>query len=331
MPSIRGSYVVLFSSCSLPDQVSCYPFSLIVKYILSSMSVKTGHYWTSDNPVRGMLRLMFFLDYIRLHKKIKIMGTFNGKHFTGPVGPVIFRKRKGKQVVCAKPLPGTMKQTENTKKASGTFGMASLMVKHIKEGYSEEIMGYHDGTLHNRLMTSINPVLSQCRDLSTMSYNFGVNSFKRLNGLNFNVESPLHKYLGFDPGIMLEGNSLRVEFPSTNAKRNIKFIRNSNACHLTMSLLLFNLKDGKRLNEPLNQTVILAKKEQEQLGGQEFTFTVPDGCLCLLSIFLQYYDYDHLLNNPLMSPGAICFAQLVPGDFEGEDLNVWRGMGQKFS
>ena len=72
MPSICGINAVLFSSCSLPDQASCHPFSLIVKYILSSLSVKTGHYRTSGNPARRMLHLMFFLDYIRLHKKIKL-------------------------------------------------------------------------------------------------------------------------------------------------------------------------------------------------------------------------------------------------------------------
>jgi len=258
------------------------------------------------------------------------MGLFDGKHFTGPVGPVIFRKRKGKQVVCARPLPGTMKQTESTKKASGTFGMASSIVKHIKEANSAEIMNYHDGTLHNRLMTEINPILSQCRDLATMRYSFEVNSFSQLAGLDFNAESPLRKYLGFGPRISLEKNSLHVKFPAGQSKKKIKFIKESNSCDLTLSLLLFRLKDGKRLKEPLKQTIVVAKNDQDLLDGKEFIFVVPDGCLCLLSIFLKYYDYNQLLNHPMLSPAAICFAELVPGDFEGEDLNVWKDMGQQF-
>ena len=91
------------------------------------------------------------------------MGKFEGKFFAGPVGPVIFRKSKGKQIVSVKPLPGTVKQTENTKKASGTFGMASLMTSQIREGFSHEISNLHDGSLHSRLMITLNPILSQCR------------------------------------------------------------------------------------------------------------------------------------------------------------------------
>jgi len=91
------------------------------------------------------------------------MGKFDGKFFAGPVDPVIFKKSKGKQIVSVKPLPGTVKQTENTKKASGTFGMASLMTSQIREGFSHEISNLHDGSLHSRLMITLNPILSQCR------------------------------------------------------------------------------------------------------------------------------------------------------------------------
>jgi len=98
------------------------------------------------------------------------MGLFDGKHFTGTVGQVIFRK--GKQIVCARPLPGRMKQTENTKKASGTFGMASLLTSNIRQGFCN----LHDGDIHSRLMSALNPVLSQCRDLETMKYSFDTGS-----------------------------------------------------------------------------------------------------------------------------------------------------------
>ena len=79
------------------------------------------------------------------------MGKFDGKFFTGRIGPVTFRKSKGKQIVSARPLPGTMKQTENTKKASGTFGMASLLTSKIRQEFSNDICNLHDGDIHSRL------------------------------------------------------------------------------------------------------------------------------------------------------------------------------------
>ena len=258
------------------------------------------------------------------------MGKFDGKFFAGPVGPVIFRKSKGKQIVSVKPLPGTVKQTENTKKASGTFGMASLMTSQIREGFSHEISNLHDGSLHSRLMTTLNPILSQCRDLGTMKYDFEANSFNRLQGLNFNIESPLEKKMGVFPEIKLENNKLQVVFPSGKLESKIKFIKGSTYCNLTLSLLLFRLKDGLRSKTSVKETIRVDRMNQEPLGNIAFEYTVPNGCLCVLGIFLKYHNYKYMLNTNSMSPAAICFSSVLPGDFDGENTEDWYDMGQQF-
>ena len=205
------------------------------------------------------------------------MGLFDGKHFTGTVGQVIFRKRKGKQIVCARPLPGTMKQTGNTKKASGTFGMASLLTSNIRQGFCN----LHDGDIHSRLMSALNPVLSQCRDLETMKYSFDAGSFNQLQGLEFNVDLPLRKQSGYLPGINLEKNRLQVHFPTEKMVKRIKFIKGSSYCTITASLLLFALKDGLR-SKAVQQKLKLGKSDTGSSGRITFDCFVPDGCLCLL-------------------------------------------------
>jgi len=257
------------------------------------------------------------------------MGKFDGKFFTGPIGPVTFRKSKGKQIVSARPLPGTMKQTENTKKASGTFGMASLMTSQIREGFSHDISNLHDGSLHSRLMTTLSPILSQCRDLETMKYDFEANSFNQLQSLEFNIESPLRKQLGFLPDIKLEKNKLQVLFPTGKMMKKIKFIKGSSYCTITASLLLFGLKDGLRSNA-VQQTLKLDKSDTGSSGQITFDYVVPDGCLCVLGIFLKYHNYKYMLNTNRISPAAICFAAVLPGDFDGGNTKDWYNIGQQF-
>ena len=246
------------------------------------------------------------------------MGKFDGKFFTGPIGPVTFRKSKGKQIVSARPLPGTMKQTENTKKASGTFGMASLLTSNIRQGFSNDICNLHDGDIHSRLMVILNPVLSQCRDLETMKYSFEANSFNPLQGLEFNIESPLRKQLGSLPEIKLEKNKLQVLFPTGKMIKKIKFIKGSSYCTITASLLLFGLKHSLR-SKAVQQTLKLSKSDTESSAKINFDYLVPDGCFCLLGIFLNYHNYKYMLNTNRMSPAAICFAAVLPGDFGGEN------------
>ena len=74
--------------------------------------------------------------------------------------------------------------------------------------------------------------------------------------------------------------------------------------------------------ETVQQKLKLGNSDTGSSGKSTFDYFVPDGCLCLLGIFLQYHNYKYMLNMNRMSPAAICFASVLPGNFEGKILKI---------
>jgi len=72
----------------------------------------------------------------------------------------------------------------------------------------------------------------------------------------------------------------------------------------------------------VQQKLKLGNSDTGSSGKSTFDYFVPDGCLCLLGIFLQYHNYKYMLNMNRMSPAAICFASVLPGNFEGKILKI---------
>ena len=60
---------------------------------------------------------------------------------------------------------------------------------------------------------------------------------------------------------------------------------NANTCELTDFLSLY-VPDQEFHNPPAYQSIEI-KDDQENVPAQEFTFEVPDGCLCIAGIYVM--------------------------------------------
>lgn len=262
------------------------------------------------------------------------MAVFDGKFLRGTVGELIFKKIGNKQVVSTKRAPGTIKLTPDSIKAANTFGMASKLSSHIFNEFDEQINGFHDGSMFRRLNKELNLVLNLCRDFKTMEYSYDTHSFDSLSGLDFNIKSPVRKSFKRNPEINLTGRLLLVSLPEFAVGKFLRFPAGSSVCEFTVAITLFRLKDGMKMQATESQSVSIKRKTIIS-KKQNFEFEVPDGCLCIVGLFLKFFAsstaFPMLINTKNFSPAAICKAFSTPGVFVKNDNRLWVAMhGLKF-
>jgi hypothetical protein len=257
------------------------------------------------------------------------MGILKGKFIVGPVGPVNFRVVNGKNIVSAKMVKGTMKQTKGTKKLAGIFGIANRLSSEMMECLKKPLSGYQDNLMYKRLTGRLNHIFYHARDLSSDGYSFTDASFNVLADIDFNILSPLKVSLNTMPVVSLNNGVLRVKLNDLDNPNKIYYPVHSKSCEIVVSMSLFRLKEGLKTPEAEYQRLKL-KRYQTSVSTHDFTFSVPEGCLCTVAISMYYYsitdNYLSILNNGKFSPGSICAAFYIPGEYADTDGRKWYDM-----
>lgn len=244
------------------------------------------------------------------------MGKFDGKHLTGLVGPVVNRRgRNGVTII--QTAPRKFKQTKATRQASNLFALGSTLAGTIRRDLQTIISGNYDGGMVNRFSKPVREVINQCYDRATKAFNFTEDSFSRLTGFEFNIKSTLINSLWVQAEMHLDGNSLKISLPEIKIGEELKFPVSANVCTLTIAVTRIALKAGLH-TIPLQQSIEISK-EQQVLPAQEFTFEVPDGCLCVAGIGLNYFSLRNniktVMNTVTFNPAGVCGAVITPGTF----------------
>ena len=253
------------------------------------------------------------------------MAIFRGKFLTGVIGKLIFRELKGKQIVSAKTGKKKIKHTVGTKGASNTFGLASRLGKNIRAIFQNLVNENADDEYVSRLTGELNTSLTASRDFETRIFHFEKNSFNGLSGFEFNLNSPLKKILNLKPKVNLENENLRVSLPPILSPLKLLFPLNSTKCKLIIAVGLIRLKDGKRVLNAEKQTLLI-EKEKTIPGATDFLFKVPDGCLCIVSLFLDYFNGNIPINSKKFNPAIICDTVISPGLYQNYDQPNWVDM-----
>lgn len=252
-----------------------------------------------------------------------------GNYLKGVLGPLVFSNVNGQQRIKEKSAPGTMKQTEATKKASGTFGMASTFGAQLRSIYSGELKGFQDSLVNIRLAGILTSLLQACRDPKSGFFNFDMHSFSGLAGFEFNSHSKVSSRMLQLPEVSFEEEMLTVAVPSLAIGRQFKFPPKTSRCILIVSVSLFRLRDGKMLLHPENQQIELFKNG-EFTAENTFKFNIPKGCLCTASLFLDYSIPGKngwlMFNNKLFSPASILSTWFTAGNYEAGDHYKWVDM-----
>lgn len=252
----------------------------------------------------------------------------------GTLGPLVFREVRGKNIVSTKVAKGKIKHTPNTKTVSNTFGMASALGGYMMGCFEEPLNGCQDPLLFKRLTYQIQQVLLSCRNSKTRLYDFKSDSFSPLANLNFTVKSPLKSWMKSVPIIRLVDTRLSISLSRLDDPAKLVFPKGCFTCEIIASVALFQLEAGLQVTDAENQSLAV-KRDLNDISSHTFAFQVPEGCFCVVSIFLSYYSmkrkYTTLLNTKKFNPSAICAAFIMPGKYANNDGRIWEDMnGLKF-
>jgi hypothetical protein len=254
------------------------------------------------------------------------MAILDGNFIKGSIERSVFKQHKALQILQSAPGKGGVKQTASTKKAAKLFGGASILGEVIRKMFENVIMDYYDGTMVTRLTAKLRMLLSHHFDKETETYAFTQNSFSRLNGFDFNLNSPVNESLWLVPESNLENNTLTVTVPEMKIPGELKFPENISSCTIDIMVNFYNLENGLQYWMP-EMKHITVDKSQGISDRQELIFTVPDGCLCIAAIGLRYssikYGHPMPYNSKDFHPAGICAAQISPGSLDMTTTKKW--------
>ena len=253
------------------------------------------------------------------------MAIFDGKFLKGILGDFIFKVVDGIQVVSKRPVPGTMKQTVETKNASENFRKSSMLGKHIRGIFHNTNGGLNETSYAFRFTSALTTVLTACDNPIKTGYLFKRNSFGNLAGFEFNIKSPVKRILNLKPKIELNQGIMKIVYSESGNTPKLRFPKHATQCKLTFVVGLIRLKDGKRILNPEKYSITL-KKNEELINLIDFSFKIPDGCLSIAVMFLSFYNGITLLNSKSFNPAVICDAILSPGTFTNQDNHSWMEM-----
>jgi hypothetical protein len=254
------------------------------------------------------------------------MAKLIGSLLSGIIGPYKFSIRNGKQIVSKKITPGTMKQSKATKAVSQVFGRASSLGAKFRKTLAIQYFDLFNADAINGLNRLMFPLLNRCRDVITGQYSFEVDSFSALEKFEFNLNSKVSSMMSKIPVISLNGNVLKVMLLQLSVPRDFKFPGRDIRCEIRVALSLFRLHDGFMVALAESQGIMIMKQDGIA-GPHDFSFDVPAGTLCIVTLFLDYYTANKvgwvLIKDRTFSPGCICGAVITPGTNHQDDNRRW--------
>lgn len=245
------------------------------------------------------------------------MAIFDGKRIRGIVGKVVFKDSKDKKNTVVQQAPVKVKQSKATKVSAKSFGQGSVLAGAIRRDMSLISQGFHDTKMSLRSDAVIRDCLAKCFDKKTKTYHFEQNSFELLAGFEFNIKSLVTNSLYVTPELILNGNQLIVRLPEIQVKKQLKFLKGSNLCEISVVVCFFALEQAMTQHE-VDQSIEV-ETSQAVLPAHDFVFEVPEGCLCVAGLGLDYFnkynDVKVVMTSKAFKPAIICGATITPGVF----------------
>jgi len=245
------------------------------------------------------------------------MARIDGKFIRGVAGDLTFRKVNNKQIVQGKTKKAQIDMTAATYNAAYIFGRASTLASYIRVGI-DPIIGFYDGRMISRFTGECNQIVQQAATAQENVFDYSQDHFNRLNGFEFNIESPVKNYLFAQPIVTLTEQTVKIDLPEIKIPKELKFPVNAQSCTVAFSVSLFDLNNNQYTGEDVKSFEIELKPEAFSFPAQQLIFEGAPGCLCVIALALYYSEKTFagksVLNNKELSPSAILKAAFCPGE-----------------
>ncbi|HWW43175.1 hypothetical protein [Pedobacter sp.] len=258
------------------------------------------------------------------------MARLDGKFIKGTAGSVVYKRYLDLQVVQSRPkfTPGS--QTKETKRAAAEFGVASKLSMNVRHNLSSIVTDFFDGRMVNRMNSEVVYILNQAMDPQTGIYKFKPDSFNRLNGFEFNINSPVRDNFFAQPLLSATETTLDIKIPNLHLPQEMKFPKDESLCKLSFAVGLFDLIHGHMKLSPIQSIEIKYNYSPELIPEQTLNFEIEPGCLCITVISMQYcrntFIGQVLANTKSFNPVAILGAHIAEGTVDEQRTKKWRSM-----
>lgn len=257
------------------------------------------------------------------------MAKFDGKFLTGVIGPAVFKKRGNVQLVTAKSRLTKAGQTKNTRKAAAQFGRTSSLAGDLRRSLTDIITDFYDGTMVYRFKTVVQQTMRQALDHQTGAYNFTANTFDKLNGFEFNIESPVANIFFVQPVQTINGNILTISIPEIRVSEDMSFPRKASSCLLNIAVGMYDLTYGYHTICPV-QTIEIPAATDRVVPAQELSFDIEPGCLCVSVFSFQFiqktFSGNQIINSKAFNPVAVFRALIADGLVDKQVTRKWWAM-----
>lgn len=255
------------------------------------------------------------------------MARLDGKFIRGMAGDITFRKVKDKQIIQGKTKKAQIDMTAATYNAAYIFGRASTLASYIRVAI-DPIIGFYDGGMISRFTGECNQILQQAATANENVFDYSQNHFNRLNGFEFNLESPVKNYLFAQPIVTLTEQTVTIDLPEIKIPKELKAPENAQYCTVAFSVSLFDLSTNQYIGNQIKSFEIEWKPKAFSFPAQQLVFEGSPGCLCVIALALYYSEKTFagkaVLNNKKLSPAAVLKADFCPG--ETVPKNGWQEM-----
>lgn len=246
------------------------------------------------------------------------MAKFDGKFIRGAVGKTTFRKLGNKQIIQGKTDKEQISMTPATIKASYIFGRASTLASYIRDSVFQIVRSYYDSKMISRFTGQCNQIIQQAATDKDEVFHFNQDQFTRLNGFEFNMDSPVKKYIFTQPLVDLTEQKVTINVPEIQIPKDLKFPTDIWHCTLAFNVSLFDLTHNQYRTQEVQSIEIEHKVAPSTIPAQQFSFEGSPGTLAIITLGLYYSEKTFagkaITNNKKFSPAAILKAEFCPGE-----------------
>lgn len=241
----------------------------------------------------------------------------DGKFLRGTVGSSVFKKRRNKQIVQGKSKKKQIDMTAASYDAAFVFGRASTLASNIRIALGN-LTPFYDGNMISRFTGECNYILQQATVDAGKNFNFTEDAFNRLNGFEFNIDSPVRNYLFAQPLCSFDDGQLTITVPEMHIPNELRFPERARYGVIAFHVCLLDLKNDLYKNQEIQSFEVEWKLPAYTIPARQLSFEAAPGCLYIVSLGLFYLEKtfagNAVINSTAFSPSAILKAGFCPGE-----------------
>ncbi|ETZ19251.1 hypothetical protein [Pedobacter sp. V48] len=151
----------------------------------------------------------------------------------------------------------------------------------------------------------------------TQTFDFSIAAFNKLNGFEFDIDSPVRKQLFAQPRVTTTDEAIKIALPELHIPKDLKFPADGKNCVIAFQLALFDLQNYWRFAQETQSIEIKYKFKPLTIPETELNFDTQAGCLCGITVTLHYFTETFAgnlgINSNPFNPAAILKTFMIPG------------------